>query len=701
MQPVLKTRPTPVTSFGYSPLWLVLLIITAGCSGCSAGCGSQPDSSPESGSATASGIDIATFDKSVRPQDDPFQHVNGTWLAQTAIPADKSSYGSFDILVDKSQVDLRALVEGAAKAANKSPGSESQKIGDFYASFMDESRAEAIGMQPLESELAAIDRLQTKTDLARYFGRMFKLNLTNPLVGFVDADAQQPDREILYVLQGGLGLPDRDYYLQNDPKLHEYRTNYVALVATLLRLANHGAPDTAGKEIFELEKRLATAHWTNVESRDALKTYNKRALADLPREFPGFDWAAWTSELGIARAPAVVVAQPSYLQAFAAMVHELPVDRWKPYLRASLLNGFAPYLSKAFVDAEFQFYGRTLRGVQENQPRWKRAVNTINSNLGEMLGKLYVERHFTAQAKARMQELVENLRRAFREGIDGLEWMSADTKNEAQEKLAKFRPKVGYPTKWRDYSRVEIMADDLVGNVTRAVMAENAYQLGKVGKPIDPEQWGMTPQTVNAYYNPVRNEIVFPAAILQPPFFNLLADDAVNYGAIGAVIGHEMGHGFDDQGRRYDAVGVLRDWWAPKDAEEYMKRAKLLVEQYNQFEPLPGLHVNGELTLGENIGDLTGVVISHRAYRLALNGRPAPVIDGFTGDQRFFFGWAQQWRAKQREDALRQQVLTNPHSPDMYRANGPLRNVAEFYSTFNVKEGDRMFLPPDRRTSLW
>ena len=342
-----------------------------------------------------------------------------------------------------------------------------------------------------------------------------------------------------------------------------------------------------------------------------------------------------------------------------------------------------------------------MRGVQENQPRWKRAVNTINANLGEMLGKLYVDRHFKPEAKARMEALVENLRKAFRAGIDGLEWMGPETKKEAQEKLAKFRPKVGYPNKWRDYSRVQIGKDDLVGNVTRAVIAENEFQLGKVGKPIDAEQWGMSPQTVNAYYNPVRNEIVFPAAILQTPFFNLEADDAVNYGAIGGVIGHEMGHGFDDQGRRFDAKGVLRDWWQPKDAEEYMKRAKLLVEQYSSYEPLPGLHVNGELTLGENIGDLTGVVIAHRAYGLSLGGREAPVIDGLTGDQRFFFGWVQAWRAKEREDALRQQVLTNPHSPDMYRANGPLRNVGEFYSTFGVKQGDQMYLPPERRAKIW
>ena len=675
---------------------LGLALTMAACSG-----SSSPSNPAVTTKAAVSGIDLTSFDKSARPQDDLFQHVNGAWLAKTEIPPDKSSYGSWDVLIDKSQSDLRAIAEEAAKTANKAPGSDAQKIGDFYESFMHEARAEEFGLKPLETELAAIDRLQTKTDLARYFARMFKLNLLNPLVGYVDGDAQQPDRDILYIVQGGLGLPDRDYYFQNDPKLQEYRQKYVAMLTTLLQLGSAAAPEPTAKEIFDLETRLARAHWTNVESRDAIKTYNKRALADLPKEFPGFDWAAWTTELGIAHAPALVISQPSYVKAFAVTVNELPVERWKPYLRASLLNGFAPFLNKAMVEAEFNFYGKTLGGLQENQPRWKRAVNTINGNLGEMLGKLYVERHFKPEAKARMEALVENLRRAFKEGIDGLEWMGPETKKQAQEKLARFRPKVGYPNKWRDYSRVDIVRDDLVGNLTRAFIAENEYQLAKVGKPIDPEEWGMTPQTVNAYYNPVRNEIVFPAAILQPPFFDLAADDAVNYGAIGAVIGHEMGHGFDDQGRRFDATGALRDWWAPKDAEEYMKRAKLLVDQYNQFEPLPGLHVNGELTLGENIGDLTGVVISHRAYQLSLNGHEAPVMDGLTGDQRYFFGWAQAWRAKQRDDALRQQVLTNPHSPDMDRANGPLRNVPEFYTTFAVKEGDKMFLAPDKRTKIW
>jgi predicted metalloendopeptidase len=669
------------------------MFLVAGCAGTEA----PPPASP----VLVSGVDLQAMDPKVRPQDDLFHHVSGGWLARTEIPADRGSYGAFERLADKSQEDLRAIAEEAAKADDRPAGSDTQKIGDFYESFMDEARAEALGLSPLAAELAAIDALATKTDLARHLARFFKLNLINPLVGFVDGDAQEPSRDILYIYQGGLGLPDRDYYFAKDPKLAQYREQYVAFLTTILTLAKQPAPDAAAKDIFALETRLANAHWTNVESRDAVKTYNKVAIADLAKRFPGFDWPTWIGELGIASAPAVVVNQPSYVAAFATAVNEVPINRWKPYLKAALINGFAPYLSQAVVDAEFGFYGRTLRGVAENQPRWKRAVNTINGNMGEMIGRLYVDRHFKPEAKARMERLVENLRLAYKEGIDQLEWMSPETKAQAQQKLARFRPKVGYPTKWRDYSKLEIRSDDLVGNVMRAFQVENEYQLGKVGKPIDPEQWGMTPQTVNAYYNPVRNEIVFPAAILQPPFFNMAADEAVNYGAIGAVIGHEMGHGFDDQGRNYDAEGVLRDWWTEKDATEYQARAKRMVEQFNAYEPLPGLKVNGALTLGENIADLTGLVIARRAYQLSLAGKPAPVIDGLSGEQRFYFGWAQVWAAKEREDSLRQQVLTNPHAPEMYRANGPVRNIPDFYEVFGVKESDKLFLPAEQRVKIW
>jgi predicted metalloendopeptidase len=660
-----------------------------------------PPSSTPAPKPLGSGLTPAMFDVKIRPQDDLYRHVNGLWLDKTEIPADKASYGAFDMLFDKSQVDLRAIAEEAAKTAGKAAGSNAQKIGDFYESFMNEAKADELGLKPLAAELAAIDAVKTKTDLARIFARYFKLNLSIPLQGYVDGDAKSPGVEILYVSQAGLGLPDRDYYLKDDAKLKEYREKYVGYVESILKMSGQPNANASARDVFVLETRLARAHWSNVESRDAVKTYNKVTLVDLPKQFPGFDWATWTTELGIASAPAVIVSQPSYVRAFAAAVNGLPVDRWKPYLTAALINGFARYLSQPYVDAQFEMYGKTLRGAKEIQPRWKRAVNTINANLGEVLGKLYVERHFTPEAKTRMLELVENLRAAYKEGIDGLEWMSPETKKEAQEKLAHFTPKVGYPNKWRDYSKLDVRKDDLVGNLMRALIVENEFQLAKVGKPIDPEEWGMTPQTINAYYNPVRNEIVFPAAILQPPFFNMEADDAVNYGGIGGVIGHEMGHGFDDQGRNYDAKGALRDWWTKQDAEEYQKRAKMLVQQYGELEPLSGLKVNGELTLGENIADLTGLTIARRAYQISLKGQPGPTLDGLSSDQRFYMGWAQVWAGKYRDDFLRQVVMTDPHSPDEYRATVPLRNAEGFYAAFGVKDGDRLFLPPDRRVKIW
>ncbi len=525
------------------------------------------------------GVDTAGFDKSIRPQDDLYTFVNGAWLAKTEIPADRGVYGGFYEAIDRTQERLKEIVESAAKAANKTPGSDVQKLGDFYTAFMDEARANTLGRAPLDPELARIDAIASKADLARHMARMLMLNVTTLVGGYVEGDAQQPDTSVLYVFQSGLGLPDRDYYLKDDPKLKEYRQKYAAYVSKSLALAGLSGTDALAKDIVALETRLARAHWTNVESRDAVKTYNKVVISDLPKQFPGLDWSAWLQELGVANAKAVIVAQPSYFKAMADAVNQLPVDRWKPYLKFHTTMALSPYLSAEFVEARFDFLGRTLQGVKEMQPRWKRAVNNLDSTLGELLGKVYVERHFKPEAKARMERLVENLRGAFREGIDKLEWMGPDTKKEAQAKLAAFRPKIGYPSKWRDYSRVEIKPDDLVGNMVRAWMAESLFQLNKAGKPVDPEEWGMTPQTVNAYYNPVRNEIVFPAAILQPPFFDMEADDAVNYGGIGGVIGHEMGHGFDDQGRRYDAKGKLRDWWTAKDAEEFTRRAKGLIDR--------------------------------------------------------------------------------------------------------------------------
>lgn len=675
--------------------WMIAWCVVAGMAALSTAAGQKP-AAPR----RVSGIDVTAFDRSVRPQDDFFRYVNGAWLDKTPIPADKPSYGSFEVLFDKAEADLRAIVEEAGKAGG-APGSDARKIGDFYASFMDEAKVETLGVTPLRAELAAIDAIKTKSDLARAFAHMFVLGCDAPLAAFSEGDFKDPKRNAAFVFQNGLGLPDRDYYVKDDAKLAEYRTKYVSFLSAMHTLAGLPTPDAAATDIMALETHLAKAQWTNVETRDMVKMYNKVAIADLATQFPGFDWAAWTGELKIASAPALIIAQPSYVKAVAAAVNEWPVDRWKPYLKSSLIRGYAPYLPKALVDARFEFYGKTLTGTPEQRPRWKRAVAAIDGNLGEMLGKLYVARHFPAPAKARMEQLVANLRLAYKDGIDHLEWMSPETQAQAQQKLAAFTPKIGYPNKWRDYSRVEVVRDDLVGNMMRAQAAELAYQLGKVGKPIDPDEWGMTPQTINAYYNPVRNEVVFPAAILQPPFFNMAADDAVNYGGIGAVIGHEMGHGFDDQGRRFDATGTMRDWWTEKDGTEFQKRTARLVAQFGAYEVLPGLKVNGELTLGENIGDLTGLTISYRAYQMSLGGKPAPVIDGLTGDQRYFMGWAQVWRSKERDDALRQQVLSNEHAPAKVRGNGPLGNIPEFYTAFGVKPGDRLFIDPAQRVKIW
>jgi len=673
---------------------LALVLVSAACS--------QPAAPPAAPRPPlVSGLDAATFDRTVRPQDDLFRFVNGGWLARTEIPADKPAYGGFYEAFDRSQEQLKVLVEAAA-AGQHAAGSDNQKIGDFYTAFMDEARVEQLGLGPLEAELKAIQALSTRAELARYFARQAKLGIGGaPLGAGVDGDAKEPTRNTLYIGQGGIGLPDRDYYLKDDARLKEYRAKYVAYITTILDAARVPGPATAAADILAFETRLARAHWTNVESRDAVKTYNKVAVADLPAQFPGLDWAAWLGEMGIASAPAVVVAQPSFVKALAGTVASTPVERWKPYLTFHLVDRFAPYLHRALVEARFDFRNRTLQGVAELQPRWKRALNNLDQTVGELLGKAYVEKHFTPAAKARMDTLIENLRAAYKDGIDGLEWMGPETRKEAHAKLAAFRPKIGYPSKWRDYSKVEIRRDDLLGNMMRALEADSLFDLAKVGQPVDPEEWEMNPQTVNAYYHPVRNEIVFPAAILQPPFFDMAADDAVNYGAIGGVIGHEMGHGFDDQGRRFDAKGVLRDWWTAKDAEEFMRRAKGLVAQYSAVEVLPGLRVNGELTLGENIGDLTGLVIAHRAYQKSLGGRPAPVMDGLTGEQRFFAGWAQAWRAKTRDDFLRQQVLSDPHAPDVLRATRPLPNVDAFYTAFDVKPGDQLFLPPDQRVRIW
>ena len=663
-----------------------------------AACGKSADSTPAK--PLSSGIELANMDTSVRPQDDFFRHVNGQWLKTTEIPADKSLYGGFTKLRDDSEARLRAIIEESAVKAGKKAGSDEQKVGDLYNSFMNEAKLEELGLKPLEAELARIDALKGKDEVPALMARFMRIGVSSPINGYVNQDAKEPSQYIVYLLQSGLGLPDRDYYLLEDAKFQALRAAYLAHVEKMLALAGDAQAAANAKTIVALETALAQKHWTRVDSRDDDKTYNKVELAKANALTPGFDFAAYLKGVGVTGS-AVIVAQPSAFTGFAEQLQAQPLPVWKTYFKWHLLRSYAPYLSKAYVDESFAFYGKTLRGIQENRPRWKRGVEAVENSLGESLGKIYVARHFPPEAKARMDELVRNLIKAYEQSIQSLDWMSADTKKQALAKLAKFTPKIGYPSKWRDYSGLSIDGSDLVGNLMRSAEFEHAYHLGKLGKPIDREEWFMTPQTVNAYYNPNMNEIVFPAAILQPPFFNLAADDAVNYGGIGAVIGHEIGHGFDDQGSKYDGDGFLKSWWTEDDRRKFEERTKLLIGQYDQYEPLPGQKVNGALTIGENIGDLGGASIAYKAYQLALNGKEAPVIDGFTGDQRFFIGYAQIWRVKMRDEAMLERLKTDPHSPGEYRCNGALVNVPAFYTAFGVKEGDKLFAPADKRVKIW
>ena len=656
---------------------------------------------PQQPSARVLGVETRNLDKSVRPQDDFYRYVNGTWLKNTQIPADRSSYGSFIELRDNSEAALRAIIEEAAAAADRKPGSDVQKVGDFYLSYMDTARIEALGIEPLRRDLKQISTLSNKRELPELFADLQQIGVQTPFSFSVGQDAKQSDRYIAYVSQSGLGLPDRDYYTQQGEKFAQTRAAYLNYIETLLRFAGEKDPASAAKAIMALEAALAEKHWDRAKNRDRELTYNLKTVPELQALTPGFSWTKYLDAADAETTPAVVVRQPDYLQAMNAVVQRTPLPVLKQYLTFKLLDSYAPTLSSPFADAQFAFRGKALQGLEQQRPRWKRGVGAVENSLGEVAGRIYVERHFRPEQKARMQELVDNLVAAFRTGIDELEWMSPETKAEAKAKLAKFNVKIGYPDKWRDYSALEVRPDDLAGNSRRTAEFNYRRMVNRLGKPIDRTEWGMTPQTVNAYYSSSMNEIVFPAAILQPPFFNPDADDAVNYGAIGAVIGHEISHGFDDQGRRSDGEGNLRDWWTAADNQAFQQRANTLVDQYSAFSPVEGLSVNGRLTLGENIGDLSGLAVAYKAYQRSLNGQPAPVIEGFTGDQRFFLGWAQIWRSLQRDAALRQLLLTDSHSPGEYRVNGVLRNMPEFYQAFGVKPGDKMYLPPEKRVKVW
>ncbi|HET6764085.1 MAG TPA: M13 family metallopeptidase [Longimicrobiaceae bacterium] len=650
---------------------------------------------------TALGIDTTSFDRSVRPQDDFFRFVNGTWMKNTTIPADRSSYGSFIQLRDASENALHTIVERAASAPNRAPGSDLQKVGDFYASFMDTARIESLGIEPLRPELNRIAAVSSKSQLPELFAALQQVGVSAPFSYGVQQDARNATRYIASLGQGGLGMPDRDYYLSQGAKFVQTRAAYTTYVETLLRLAGEPNAADAARGVVAFETALAGKQWDRVRNRDREATYNLRTVAQLDGMTPGFSWSRYVRATGTEHTPGVVVRQPDYVVALDSLLTATPLATIKQYETYKLVDEFAGSLSRPFADAQFAFRSRTLQGLQEPRPRWKRAVGSVEGALGEMVGRMYVAENFRPAQKARMEQLVANMMAAYREAIDELPWMSPATKTAAQEKLAHISVKIGYPDRWRDYSALEVRRGDLVGNLMRSARYSRARAINRLGQPVDRTEWGMTPQTVNAYYNASLNEIVFPAAILQPPFFNPEADDAVNYGAIGAVIGHEISHGFDDQGRRSDAYGNLRDWWTADDARAFESRATALADEYSSFSPVEGLNVNGRLTLGENIGDVSGIAVAYRAWKKSLNGREAPVIGGFTGEQRFFLGYGQIWRTLMREDAMRQQLLSDPHSPGEYRVNGVLRNIDAFYQAFGVREGDKMWVPADKRVKIW
>ncbi len=666
--------------------------------------------SPPTGSAMAaeaplgSGIDTQYIDRGVRAQDDFYRYVNGIWLDQTDIPADKARFGAFDKLRDDSLEQQRTLIEELQRSIDPSDPDQ-QKIVDLYSSFMDEAALERLRLKPLAAELARIDALKRRDQIPALIAHFNEIGVSAPYEPQVHQDARDATRYVFDLTQSGLGMPDRDYYLENAPRLQQVREGYLKHVQRMLQLAGQPDPAQQARQIVELETQLAKAQWTKVENRDPVKTYNRFEFARLPALAPGYDWKRYLADAGVARRiDYLVVSQPSYITAFGALLKSTPLPVWRAYFRWRVLSAFAPVLSQDFVDENFAFYGATLRGIKQNQPRWKRAVALVDGAIGEAVGRLYVARYFSPDAKRRMDQLVQNLLAAYRTELTDLEWMGPATRQRAQEKLARFTTKIGYPDRWRDYGTLQIVGGDLLGNVVRANQFEYRRNVAKLGRPIDRLEWGMTPQTVNAYYNPEMNEIVFPAAILQPPFFNPAADDAVNYGGIGAVIGHEISHGFDDQGSQYDGLGNLLSapgWFTQEDLDRYKARTHALVQQYAAYEPVPGFHVNGELTLGENIADNSGLAIAYKAYRLSLGGQPAPVIDGLTGDQRFFMGWAQVWRSKARDDDTIVRIKSDPHSPGQIRGLVPEMNQASFYEAFGVKPGDKMYLPPEQRVTIW
>jgi putative endopeptidase len=669
-----------------------------------AACG-QESTNTETTAETAalpkySGILVEHMDKEVRPGDDFNMFVNGGWITSTEIPADKASYGISYILHEESQDHVKTIIEEAA-AGDFANGSDEQKVGDLFASYMDMETRNKLGATPLRPEIEKIEALQNYEELAVYFAEANRIGIDMPFALAQYVDFKDPNTYMMYTWQGGLGLPDREFYFLEDDRSNQIRSAYVEHIVKMFDLA--GLDDAAGAAamIMALETRMAAEHMKKEQTRDMVALYNKIPTDELSELMPNFAWEAFLTEAGIANIDGVVVTQVDHMKALDGIIQDTSLEDWKTYLKWSALTAFSNYLNEELDQQNFDFYSRTLRGVEEQLPLWRRAVNNVNNNLGEVVGKVYVSRHFPPEAKAKMQDLVDNLIKAYEIRIKDLDWMGEETRAEALDKLAKFTPKIGYPDEWKDYSKLTIERDDLVGNIQRSAVTDYEQNIERQGGPVDRSEWAMTPQTVNAYYNPPLNEIVFPAAILQPPFFDMNAEDAVNYGGIGATIGHEIGHGFDDSGSTFDGDGVLRNWWTENDKEEFKARTAKLVDQYSEFKPFDDLNVNGEFTLGENIGDLGGLDIALLAYEISLAGKEAPVMDGYTGKQRVFLGYGISWRAKMRDEALRHQINTDPHAPAMYRVNGIVRNVPEFYEAFDISETDKLYLPPEDRVKIW
>ncbi|MEO8153989.1 MAG: M13 family metallopeptidase [Rhizobacter sp.] len=647
----------------------------------------------------SSGLDRSAFDASVRPQDDLFLSVTGQWIKTTAIPPDKSAYGVFQELGDRANERARKICEELAAGA-AAPGSIEQKVGSYYRSYVDEAAIDAAGLAPLAPWLAQIDAVTTKPELAALWGRWLGV-VESPLDMYIGGDPKEPAINRVSAQQSGLGLPDRDYYLLRDANFVKARAAYLVYLETLFSLSGDGQAASHAKTVFALETQLARVQWSKVDSQDAIKTYNPMTLPVLASRAPGLDWAGFFHAAAIPEIDRLSMQQPSYARSLARLVQTTPLATWQLYQRARLFEANANVLPKPWRDADFALHGKALRGQEQEKPRWEKATGAIDAALGEAVGQVYVARYFPPEAKARMQELVANLFTAFGQSIDGLSWMTPTTKQRARDKLAQYMIKIGYPDKWRDYSALVVRDGDALGNRARAGRFEQERVAAQVGKPVDRTEWQMTPQTVNAYYNPSMNEIVFPAAILDAPFFDMSADDAANYGATGATIGHEISHGFDDQGSLYDGSGKLQNWWTPADRKAFEALGKRLVAQFNRYEPLPGHKLNGRLTLGENIADLSGLEIAYKAYHLALKGQPAPVIDGLTGDQRFFLAWAASGREKVRDATALELITTDPHAPSIFRANGAAINLDAFHQTFGTQVGDRMHKPANQRIRIW